>query len=125
MTGVLVLCDDLMFSSKVTATGRAVAVPVAVARSAETAVRRTLELAATCVLVDLHNPGLNLKELLAELQARCPQMPRIIGFGSHVDVETLKAARQAGCDLVLPRSQFQEQLESKLAEWAKPLEPAL
>lgn len=119
MNTVLVLCDDLMFSSKVTATGRAVGVAVAVARTPEAAVRRAAEAGATCVLVDLHNPGLVVEQLLAELRARCPAMPRVIGFGSHVDVETLKVARQAGCDQVMPRSQFSEQLEAKLAEWCR------
>lgn len=118
---VLILCDDLMFTSKVSATGRAVGVPTAAARTAEAAVRRAAEVAATCVLVDLHNPGLDLPMLLADLREKCPAMPRVIGFGSHVDVVALKAARKAGCDLVLPRSQFSEQLEAKLTEWAKPV----
>ncbi len=123
MSAVLVLCDDLMFTSKVTATGRAAGVAVTVARTAEAAVRRAVEMPATCVLVDLHNPSLNLEQLLTELRAGCPAMPRVIGFGSHVDVNTLKAARKAGCDQVMPRSQFSEQLESKLAEWAVCLAP--
>ena len=36
--------------------------------------------------------------------------PTIIGYGSHVDTATLKAARDAGCDVVLPRSKFVEEL---------------
>ncbi len=121
MSAVLVLCDDLMFTSKVTATGRAAGVAVTVARTAEAAVRRAADSPPACVLVDLHNPGMNLERLLTELRAGCPAMPRVIGFGSHVDVDTLKAARKAGCNLVLPRSQFSEQLEAKLAEWAMPV----
>ena len=38
---------------------------------------------------------------------------RVIGFGSHVDVARLKAARAAGCDEVLPRSAFFEGLDAK------------
>ena len=33
-------------------------------------------------------------------------MPRVMGYGSHVEKELLQAARDAGCDPVLPRSQF-------------------
>lgn len=120
-SSILVLCDDLMFTSKATATATPAARPVAVARTADAAVRRATESAPACVLVDLHNPGLKLEQLLAELRAKCPAMPRVIGFGSHVDVDTLKAARKAGCDQVMPRSQFSEQLEAKLAEWATPI----
>jgi len=121
MSTVLILCDDLMFTSKVTATGRAAGVAVVVARTAGAVVRQAGANPPACVFVDLHNPGLHLEQLLTELRAGCPAMPRVIGFGSHVDVETLKAARKAGCDQVMPRSQFSEQLEAKLAEWAKPV----
>ena len=35
---------------------------------------------------------------------------RIIGYGSHVDAELLRAASQAGCATVLPRSIFVQRL---------------
>jgi len=34
-----------------------------------------------------------------------------------VDATGLKTARDAGCDVVLPRSAFVEQLPHKLPEW--------
>ncbi len=52
------------------------------------------------VVIDLARPG-----VIDALQAG--GIPgRIIGFGSHVDTETLDAARAAGCHDVLPRSRF-------------------
>ena len=33
-------------------------------------------------------------------------VPRIVGFGSHVNVERLQAAREAGCDQAMARSAF-------------------
>jgi pantothenate kinase type III len=52
------------------------------------------------VVIDLGRPG-----VIDALQAGA--IPgRIIGFGSHVDTETLEAARAAGCHEVLPRSRF-------------------
>ncbi len=52
------------------------------------------------VVVDLGRPG-----VIDALQAG--GIPgRIIGFGSHVDTETLDAARATGCQEVLPRSRF-------------------
>jgi len=44
-------------------------------------------------------------------------VPRVVAYGSHVDAAGLKAARDAGCDVVLPRSAFVEQLPVKLREW--------
>jgi len=52
------------------------------------------------VVVDLARPG-----VIEALRAGA--IPgRIVGFGSHVDTETLDAARAAGCHEVLPRSRF-------------------
>jgi CheY-like chemotaxis protein len=111
------VCDDLIFTSKVTATARAAGLTVTPVRSADAAVAAARKSAPACVLVDLHNPGLDLPALLADLRAACPAMPRVIGYGSHVDVAALKAARAAGCDAVLPRSQFVAELDAKLPEW--------
>ncbi len=111
---VLVLCDDLIFSSKVTATARSHGLTAAVARTPDAAVAKVPP--TGCVLVDLHLPGLDLPAFLADLRAS--STATVIGFGSHVDVDTLKAARAAGCDRVMPRSQFVKELETGLTEWA-------
>lgn len=111
---VVLLCDDLLFGSKVTATGRAHGIPVAVARTPTTALGKAN--GAACVIIDLHLDGLDVSKLVAELRAA--DVARVIGFGSHVDVNTLKAARRAGCDLVMPKSQFTQELEGRLMEWA-------
>jgi DNA-binding NarL/FixJ family response regulator len=68
-----------------------------------------------CVLVDLSFPGLDLPALLGELAGA--GSPRVVAYGSHVDTATLRAARQAGCDPVLPRSKFVEDLPHELPIW--------
>lgn len=113
---ILLLCDDLLFGSKVTTTGRAHGIPVVVARTPVAAVTKAA--GAGCVIVDLHMTGLDLPTLLADLRAA--GVARVIGFGSHVDVETLKSARRAGCDVVMPKSQFSAEVEGRLREWATP-----
>ncbi len=113
----LLLCDDLIFTSRVTATARDLGLVVKPARSAAD----ILELARTqtpyCVIVDLANPGLVLTDLLARLAQICQPMPRVIGYGSHVDTATLRAAREAGCHPVWPRSKFAEELAQALPGW--------
>lgn len=52
------------------------------------------------VVVDLARAG------VLEALAGVPDAVRTIGFGSHVDRELLDAARQAGCDEVMARSEF-------------------
>jgi DNA-binding NarL/FixJ family response regulator len=115
---ILLLCDDLLFGSKVTATARAHGIPVVVKRDPTHAMMYAFGHKPACVIVDLHLPFFDIGLFLKHLRAGTDQMPKVIGFGSHVDAELLKAARRAGCDVVMPRSQFSDQVEEKLKEWA-------
>src|SRR4051812_37802435 len=96
-TGLL-LCDDLIFTSKVLGTAKALGLEVRFARAPEALVELARQLQPACVIVDLHNPGLSLPDLLKQLEEACATRPRVVGYGSHVEAETLRAARQAGCD---------------------------
>ncbi len=113
MIGYL-LSDDLLFTSRVTGTARAVGLEVRTARSQSQLTNLLGQAAPACILLDLHNPGLDLAALLNSLPTL---RPFVVGFGSHVDTATLKAARDAGCNLVLPRSKFVEDLPTQLPGW--------
>ncbi len=69
------------------------------------------------MLIDLGFPNLDLPDLLRRLVETCPARPRVVAYGSHVDAAGLRAAREAGCDLVLPRSKFVEDLPKELPSW--------
>ncbi len=113
----LLLCSDLIFTSRITGTARDLGLTVKVARSPEALLALAREAPPGGVLLDLHHPGLDVPDLLRRLGEVCPAMPHVLGYGSHVDVATLRAAREAGCDLVLPRSKFVEDLPSALPAW--------
>jgi DNA-binding NarL/FixJ family response regulator len=115
---VLLLCDDLLFSSRVTGTAATHALVVRVCRSAEELVQLAREHRPGCVILDLSHTTLHVPQVVGALRALAPS-PRIVAYGSHVDVETLKAARTAGCDIVMPRSQFVEMLPKLLPEWVR------
>jgi len=111
----LLLCDDLLLSSKVTATARAHGRTVMVVRDAMKLIERVIADRPAGVILDLHALSLDIAAVMTALRAVGPV--RVVAFGSHVDVERLKAARAAGCNLVLPRSAFVERLEAELPEW--------
>lgn len=90
------------------ATARALDVPVDLAKSAADLAGRIAGDPDTVVLVDLHHPADPIAAIRA-LKERAPS-PRVIAFGSHVDSERLKAARDAGADRVLARSAFTDRL---------------
>jgi DNA-binding NarL/FixJ family response regulator len=114
------LCDDLIFFSRVAATARAAGLVVRQARSPAAVLELARQEPPGGVILDLHADGLDLPALLAGLREVCPAMPRTVAFGSHVEADTLRAARAAGCDRVLPRSRFVKEVEDALAEWLTP-----
>ncbi len=112
-----VLCDDLIFTSRITGTARSLATEIKPARSPADLLNLTRETPPSLVIIDLANPGLNLPELLSQFRSEGIKSPFVVAFGSHVDTRTLQAARDAGCNLVLPRSKFVDDLPRKLAGW--------
>ena len=118
--GGIFVCDDLIFTSRVTATARAHGLVVRTARSAGQALELARAEPPVCVILDLHTVHQDLAGLLAGLRTVGPAMPRVVAYGSHVNKELLQAARDAGCDLVLPRSQFARDLETALPGWMDP-----
>jgi DNA-binding NarL/FixJ family response regulator len=113
----LLLCDDLMFTSRITGTARDLNVSIKPARSADAVYALARQETPRLVIVDLANPGLVLADFLEQLGALCSTMPRVVAYGSHVDPATLQAAREAGCDPVWPRSKFAEELPHALPLW--------
>jgi DNA-binding NarL/FixJ family response regulator len=109
----LVLSDDLLDASRVNGHGQAAGLIVVHCRDLPT-LRAAVNSNPVLVILDLHHPGLDVGSLVPALKTAGA---KVVGYGSHVDAARLKAARQAGCDEVLPRSAFFEDLEGKLQAW--------
>ena len=112
---ILLLSDDLLDASRVIGHGRAVGLTIVQCRTPE-ALTAASERGPACAILDLHNPGLDVGAVVGRFH---DAGVHVVGFGSHVDVARLKAARQAGCEEVLPRSAFFEELEVKLKKWGE------
>lgn len=114
---IYLLCDDLIFASRVAGAARAQAAPLRSAKNWSELAIFCEQSTPACVIIDLNTAGLNIEQAAGALTALAPR-PRLIGYGSHVDTATLKKARDAGFDVVWPRSKFAEELESALPGWA-------
>lgn len=112
----ILLCDDLLFSSRVEGTARALGLSIRWFSRASALYDFLVQSAPACVIVDLNTPGLEIDRLARQVSSVNPR-PRLIGYGSHVDAATLKEAREAGYDVVWPRSKFAEELASALPGW--------
>jgi CheY-like chemotaxis protein len=112
----LLLSDDLIFTSRITATAQAHGLAVKPARTSALLLALADQEPPPCVIVDLDNPGLDVGELVRRLRGGAAP-PFVVAYGSHVDAAALRGAREAGCDRVLPRSKFVEELPAALPEW--------
>jgi DNA-binding NarL/FixJ family response regulator len=113
----LLLSDDLIFTSRIVGTAQALGLPMQSRKTVDALIDLAKQDPPSCVILDLQHPGLDLPSFLERLREVCPTMPRVVGYGSHVEAATLRAARQAGCDPVLPRSAFVERLPIDLPAW--------
>jgi DNA-binding NarL/FixJ family response regulator len=106
MPTVLFLTTDMMFSSRVLGAAKAFGLDCRLVAKPEQLAATTLD-SCPLALIDLGLSPLDLGEAVAAIRASAPQA-RIVAFGPHVDHRLLAAASDAGCDLVLPRSQFHQ-----------------
>ncbi len=111
----LLLSDDLIFASRIAGTARTLGLEVRQVCTADRLPELARQVRARCVIVDLAFPGLDLPELMRRLGE--VGGPRVVAYGAHVDPESLRAARAAGCAPVLPRSKFIEDLPRELTGW--------
>jgi len=100
VTRIVAYVPDLMDRSKVAAAGDV------------TFVSRPVDLAAAgadadLVVVDLTRPG--VVDALASLAGT-----RVVGFANHTSRDVMAAARAAGCEQVLARSEFFARLDELL-----------
>jgi hypothetical protein len=110
-TGLLI-SRDLFFTSKVTGTARELGGVVEVVPDCAAAAGRVARGGIVCLFIDLAERELPLAALIADLPVE--DRPVVIAFGSHVATARLQAARDAGCDEVLPRSRFSAELPELL-----------
>ncbi len=102
---VLALVRDLIFRSKIDAAALGVGVEPVYASSLDAARRQCEANHPKLILVDLSDSTFLCRPVLDMARAASPGA-RLAGFASHVDLKTLKAARDMGFDAVMSRSEF-------------------
>jgi DNA-binding NarL/FixJ family response regulator len=110
---VLGLVRDLFFRAKIDAVAAVVGAEVEYASSLDAVAARCAELKPSIIFTDLSDGTFPAAETLKQIRAAAPNA-RAIGFASHIDLKPLKAARDAGYELTLSRSEFTAQLPDLL-----------
>ena len=113
---VLAAVDDFLFRSKIRAVAKHVGVEVQFAQTPEEILAQARALKPALVILDLNSAKADPVATIAALKADAATAgARTIGFASHVHVDLINSARDAGADQVLPRSAFAMHLAEILA----------
>ena len=95
---VLAAVSDLMFSSRITQAARHAQVDLKIVRDPD----KLADLDGRLLVADMNQEG--VLEAAAAWRERTGRP--VVGYVQHVDAEKIRAARAAGIDEVMPRSQF-------------------
>ena len=107
---VLAVLEDLFFTVKINEAAKSAGLPVTFVKSE----RDALDQAAgrpVVIVLDLNCTSVDPLRLIRTLKSD-PDLSRIslIGYVSHVQGELKQQAQEAGCDMVLARSAFSQNL---------------
>lgn len=111
---VVAVVTDLMFQSRLREQAAALGRAFVVGDSAEAAVE-ALEARPALVVVDLHVREFDWRPVVSAAK-EC--LVPVLAFGRHTEAALLSEARQAGCDRVVARSTFVEELPKLIEEVA-------
>jgi len=112
MSGVVALMDDIFFQMKVAETAKHLGIEFKVATTTD-ALLGLLEPRPQLVIVDLNARNQPI-DAIVKLRAASKDI-RVVAFLSHVQRELAEQARIAGCNEVMPRSSFTQNLAEILS----------
>jgi|SRR5579875_1099080 len=115
---IVVVVEDLVFLSKIQQTAKLMDVETEVVGLQKLGERLSTPDSVTAVIFDLnHRSGQAVESLRAMKTDPTTRRIPSIAFLSHIQTDLAKAARDAGCDLLLARSAFTEQLPELLRRY--------
>jgi len=115
---ILTVVDDLIFLSKIQQTAQQVGVPVEVIDPAKVE-EHSRKFLVHAIILDLNHRSGRAVELARALKTNPDtRQVQVVAFLSHVQTDLAAAARAAGCDMILARSAFTQQLPQLLLKLA-------
>jgi PleD family two-component response regulator len=116
---ILAILSDLIFTVKIQdAAKRAGLLPV-FARTAEDAMEKAKE-KPVAIILDLNANSVEPLEMIAQLKSdEATNEISLLGFVSHVQGDLKLAAQQQGCDVVMARSAFSQNLQIIMKRYAE------
>ena len=113
----LLICSDLFFTSKVTSTGKEFGIEFQVVFAKPQSLKKNCTTPYSFAVLDLESSDFAVQDLL-ESAGIITDDTAVLAFGSHVNVNRLNEAKEAGCKDVMPRSRFTSELPKLLQDYA-------
>jgi CheY-like chemotaxis protein len=120
---IFAFVDDLFFATKIQETARKLNVKVEFAKNDKDLAERMQqngEEKPSLIIFDLNNVNAKPLTLIPKLKSKLKKGTSIIGFLSHVQGDLKQKAHEVGCDMVLPRSAFSQNLPQLLRRHGAP-----
>jgi hypothetical protein len=120
-TKIFFFIEDLFFNAKITETARKLGVKVAFVKNEKEAIAALTggEEADRpgLIVFDLNNANAKPLTLIPKLKAKLKKSTSIVGFLSHLQGDLKAKAVEAGCDTVMPRAAFSQNLPNLLRRY--------
>ena len=120
-TKIIFFIEDLFFLAKIQETARKLGVKVGFMKNDKDAIATLLAAEESdrpgLIVFDLNNANAKPLTLIPKLKAKLKKSTSIIGFLSHLQGDLKAKAVEAGCDTVMPRSAFSQNLPNLLRRY--------
>jgi CheY-like chemotaxis protein len=120
-TRIYFFIDDLFFTAKIQETARKLGVKVAFVKNDKEQITALTsgedEDRPGLIVFDLNNANAKPLTLIPKLKAKLKKTTSIIGFLSHLQGDLKAKAVEAGCDTVMPRAAFSQNLPNLLRRY--------
>src|SRR5437764_11318321 len=124
---IFAFVDDLFFQAKIQETARKLNVKVEFCKAEKDLLdhmKQNGEEKPSLIIFDMNNANAKPLTLIPKLKTKLKKGTSIIGFLSHVQGDLKQKAHEVGCDMVLPRSAFSQNLPQLLRRHGAPEEVA-
>jgi CheY-like chemotaxis protein len=120
---IFAFVDDLFFQAKIQETARKLNVKVEFVKTEpdlSDRLKQNGEEKPSLIIFDLNSSSVKPLTLIPKLKSKLKKGTSIIGFLSHVQGDLKQKAHEAGCDMVVPRSAFSQNLPQLLRRHGAP-----
>jgi hypothetical protein len=113
-TRIYCFIEDLFFMAKIQETAKKLGIKVAFVKADKDTVTKLLDSGPSLIVFDLNNASAKPLTLIPRLKNKLKRGTSIIGFLSHLQGDLKAKAIEVGCDMVMPRSAFSQNLPNLL-----------